>query len=546
MPRVPEYQQSQTRRPVAGTRVGANTGPLRELSQQARRGTETVQAVEQAALKFQQREDTDAVNRAWANFQDRRREFLHGEGGLLNQQGANAKGAASTADRFYQEAPQELIGELANDRQRLAFEQMVQKNRAPTLDAVARHESRQRSAALTESTAATIAGAVDSAAATPFDPNLVGGHRDTLDRAVTALGAQEGWDRDTLDRKLLENRTEFHARIIEAQIDQDPAAARAYYAEHREQIAGTAHDDIERKLEAATQRGREQAETDRILAGGGTPQEQMRAARAIDDPEVRDGVVARLKRRQAEQKALADAEVDAAVNDAWNAVVENNSTDAIPAATWAALPGQEKKRIRDYVSRLDSSRKTDDATYYLLRRMQEQRPDEFRQINLMRYAPDLSQGDLQGFIDDQTKSGGGRDAAVFGRSKWRIMEQGAAAIGLKPDAAEKDNDSGRAVRGFYQRVDNEMALFQQETGRKPNGPEIQEIVDRLSINVLQEGSFLGIFSTEDETPAVLAEIEGIPSDRVPDLAAAVQAAGQPVTEDNIRLLYRSLIERGAM
>jgi len=45
---------------------------------------------------------------------------------------------------------------------------------------------------------------------------------------------------------------------------------------------------------------------------------------------------------------------------------------------------------------------------------------------------------------------------------------------------------------------------------------------------------------QGDRPAIEAEVEGVPQDMVDDLACAVRSAGKPVTDENIKAVYRYL------
>jgi hypothetical protein len=124
---------------------------------------------------------------------------------------------------------------------------------------------------------------------------------------------------------------------------------------------------------------------------------------------------------------------------------------------------------------------------------------------------------------------------AISRTKTQIMRAGAINAGVSEKQAKQG--FGDEVEVYFKRFDEELASFQESTGKEPTNKDMSEIADRLSIEVIRDPK--AIFF-KGKRPAIEAEIEGVPSDMIDDLAAAIQNTGTPVTDKNIQDLYRYL------
>ena len=155
-------------------------------------------------------------------------------------------------------------------------------------------------------------------------------------------------------------------------------------------------------------------------------------------------------------------------------------------------------------------------------------PILFRELNLNEYTHLLSPADREEFVKLQTSP----QEITVARTKTQIMKQGAIDVGISDFQIREG--FGNKIEVYYRRIDDELEAFQINTGKKPTTKDILDIVDRLSLEVIKDPDawfFTG------ERPAFKAEIEGVPTDLIDDLASAVKEAGQPVSDENIKTLY---------
>lgn len=184
-------------------------------------------------------------------------------------------------------------------------------------------------------------------------------------------------------------------------------------------------------------------------------------------------------------------------------------------------------------------RTTDDRTYLELVQMT---PAELRTVDLMEYAPKLSQGDLQKFADKQaefTRKGNVASLTSSMQTRSAIVSSAANILGLKP---EKETADAATLAQLNRRLDTEISAFAENNdGRAPNGDEIQKMVDGLMLQGKQTDGFLGIPGTRSGTTDMLFQV---PPDKILDFYAASTVADiPPVVQPQVALTYKALYGR---
>lgn len=133
------------------------------------------------------------------------------------------------------------------------------------------------------------------------------------------------------------------------------------------------------------------------------------------------------------------------------------------------------------------TRITDDATYIELTQMD---PAQFRDVDLMKYAPKLSRADLQKFADTQADLRRGSPAAMNSamQSRQQIVSNAATILGLEPT---KDADDAATMAQLNRRLDTEIAGYVQREGKQPDGQVLQKMVDDLLIQGQKQSGIIG-------------------------------------------------------
>lgn len=504
--------------------------PGGELAQGVRQAT---QAASDIAIMQQRQRNADRLFQVEAELGDAYRKF---ETQQQERKGQNAWGITDDAAEWWAEAAPRFEDTLENDAQKRLFQESVAKMRGTSLDAFSSYESAQRRASLEESGKAAILSAIDFGASNFGNPDAIVGARKDITERVEALASLNGWSQERADAELAENLTTLHEQVLQNMVDEDPAGAKEYYAEHEHEIRGSARDTIKDAIETGEVATAGQQGADEIFSAEMSETEALAAARKKYKGKERDEVVRRLKVRYDEQRIIKNEDQSRANDEAWAVFERTGSTARIPPTTVARMDKRLLSSMRTQEFNPADRISTDWAQYEELVNLAQSNPTEFAQIDLRMHYGKLNiqeratLSEMQKDIQTNMTAGAGTLVQQLGEAA-RLMEW----------------DSGDAqTRGMFERaVRQEIADAQQATGRKLNYEERQTIIDRnLAKGEVIGGGLFGLVDpnkqffevsgTEDEA----AFVPDIPEKERFRIEKALEANGIPVTDEAVQRLYR--------
>lgn len=463
-------------------------------------------------------------------------EILNFENSAKERQGWNAEGLYKDTTDWWDKAASRHMDSLENDAQRRTFSQIVQQKRLGSLSRMSQHQRAQLSSATESTLKASIGNAINDAASNAGDPESVDTALQEIERKSYALASYNGWDAEQRGAFLGQQRTTAHKKVIETLIQSDAEIAKEYYDIHEDEIDGVARPAILKQLETGTLREKSQRAADGIMGMGLSETEALKRARKDYEGDLRDEVVRRVSNQYSDAKNALHQDRLEAGSEAYKIIAEGGTYDDLPPALLNRLDGKTQLALKSTAAKQEGG-----ARYWELREMAEINPQAFAQHNLYGDFGDLAQSEREELAKMwfKARKGPAPSDIVTGRSKWQIVQQGAAHAGLNPKEANEDNSAGERLRQYYRRVDDEIAQWQFDNGKKPGAREIEDIVNRLAIKVTEEQSFLGLdyLNPDDVTPAGRLDVPGVPTELIDELAYGVQEAGQPVTVENIKKLY---------
>lgn len=237
---------------------------------------------------------------------------------------------------------------------------------------------------------------------------------------------------------------------------------------------------------------------------------------------------------QAEQRKQQDAQN---LESAWDVVLQGNSWDTIPAATWAALPAEGRKQIMDY----KPGRPTDQEVYYRAR-------DEIvsgNELNLLGMRAKLSDTDFQELtkLQQDRREKGAESTASIG-SNDEIFKEALRVSGIDPSAKAGKRDA-KSVAAARRYVDTQIRALEQDQGKKATPDQVQKVVDRAFIQGDVPGSgFLGMFSSkkraferEPGDQVIVRDIKQIPADEHQQIVEALKRHGRVPNDADILKLF---------
>lgn len=237
---------------------------------------------------------------------------------------------------------------------------------------------------------------------------------------------------------------------------------------------------------------------------------------------------------QAEQRKQQDAQN---LESAWDVVLQGNSWDTIPAATWAALPAEGRKQIMDY----KPGRPTDQEVYYRAR-------DEIvsgNELNLLGMRAKLSDTDFQELTKlQQDRREKGAEATSSIGSNDDIFKEALRNAGIDPNAKAGKSDA-KSVAAARRYVDTQIRALEQDQGKKATPDQVQKVVDRAFIQGEVPGSgFMGMFSSkkraferEPGDQVIVRDIKQIPADEHQQIVEALKRHGRVPNDADILKLF---------
>lgn len=240
---------------------------------------------------------------------------------------------------------------------------------------------------------------------------------------------------------------------------------------------------------------------------------------------------------QAEQRKQQNAQN---LESAWDVVLQGNSWDTIPAATWAALPAEGRKQIMDY----KPGRPTDQEVYYRAR-------DAIvtgSELNLLGMRGKLSDTDFQELtkLQQDRREKGAEVTSSIG-SNDEIFKEALRVAGIDPNAKAGKADA-KSVAAARRYVDTQIRALEQDQGKKATPDQVQKVVDRAFIQGDVEGSGnwwnLGqwtskrrTFERKDGEQVVVRDIKQIPAEEHQQIVAALKRHGRVPNDADILKLF---------
>jgi len=552
MPRVPVYERQVTTAPLPGARLGAQTSP-RTFGADVGAGLGAAGEVAQKLYLEEKRKADDlAVTQALGSLTETETTLLHDpQTGALTRRGQDAFAVHEPTLAAFKDTADKLERGLANDEQRYQFRRAALGRRVSVDRQLQQHIGTERVRFYDAETDAFVAKEIGAGVAGFRDPARVEEAIGRVQGALLLHAERHGLGQDWSASKLADATTKIHAGVIERLLaNGEDLAARAYYERAKDEIAGGTIANVEKALRVGSVRGESQRAADGIVLKHRDLAEALKAARAIDNPEVRDATEARVKDYFAAAKA-AEAERR---NDAFrraHQVLEQagGNLDAVPPAHLAPLDPNQRhaletrsRQIREGVEPV-----TDYARYYGLLQLAgtDETRSRFLKTDLLQYRHELDHGKFAELarLQANLRSGKVEDEVLDGyRTKKQVVDDALASIKIDP-TPKPGTKHAQTVNAFRKRVDEEIVALQGQTGKKATARDVQEIVDRLLIQGTVPGSGW-IFDDRkrlfelEPGEAFDVDVDEIPAAERQKIEEALKRANRPVTPATVLWLFK--------
>lgn len=432
------------------------------------------------------------------------------EKGYFSKKGNNAIGGTAEIERGYGMEYGNIRARLANEEQRAAFDKIYASRNESVVQRVSRHEATQRQSAMIDTQNAMMKQALENAMANYTDPEAIAKNMNQGLRAIASVGTLNGDSRVVMGEKGKAFVSTVHRGVIDRMMVENPGAAQAYYQANKAQMLASDIDAVDNPLKVQGTKQTAKAESERIFAEGGGLDVMLAKAREIDDVDLSDQVLSRLKIMQAEQD---DIRTQRAQN-AWSTFANNPSLDNIPPEA----DGKERLAMQKYAEARQSGKpiKTDMGYYEELSNMT---PDQLKST-VLDYNR-LSQNHATYFLRKQQEVRAGVPGTYAVNNVDEVANELMAAASIT-DPKNKGL--------FKSRLRDEVEAATAQKGGKLTYQEVQKIADSL---MMKTGG--GWFS--DGTPNYKLTVTGVPNYEIDDISNVLNEAGIEVDEANVKKVY---------
>jgi hypothetical protein len=448
----------------------------------------------------------------WAN-----QRLYDPKNGALARQGKDALGVPEEVGDEFDKIAGEMEGTLGNPRQRAAFLK-IRSNAKANLDlTLRRHVFGEMQKYEATELKSLVDNSVSNAIQNATDPARVGFELTNAVDAIERSGPRLGLGPEAVKAQVQAVQTKTHVGVVESLVSQGHTkAATAYFEEAKDagQISGEAVARVEKALREGTVRKEAQEQADKIILAGGTLTAQRDAAKAIEDPDVRDRALTYIEHEAAIKERETREQSENLLRGVY-AVVEGSGGDisAVEPALWAQLDAKDLAGVRAYARSIAKGEpvETDLETYYGLMRRAVSTNGSFQNENLLKYRNKLSEGDFQQLANLQRSL---RESAIDASataaknaakivvdefsSKSQVFDDRVRAYGLDPNPKEGTPEA-KALANLRGLLDRRVrALGGGETGKTATNDEIREILDEelsAQITTTRKGSWAGFFTS---------------------------------------------------
>lgn len=538
MPTVPQYERQIRDAALPAARIT----PSADL--EAFGGGQSFQqatnAIQSYVLEEKKKADDIATTDAYAKAVQARNKLINDPSqGIITLKGKNAIGASEKYGEMFTKELDSIEGSLSNEDQRSLFRKIRQTQSLDFNNDIQKHVYTETQRYDQETTLAAITASKNDAVQNYMNPGKVAESINIQSAAMDAFGERNGMPRELIDQKKREAISATHTDVINRMINSDQdRLATVYFDEVKTTLTGDDVSKLEKILHVGTLRGNAQRKEDEIMTAATSLSSGLELARGIEDPELRDEVVSRIKTRFAEQKAIAEQAQEQNFKKAADILENTKSRNKIPASLWASLSISERNAIDSRAKQLTEgvSSKTDYSVYDKLSRSVSSDPNGFAKINLLQYRSKLSDDDLEKMIDIQREIRGGKSVEGF-RSEYQIADNMADKLKIK----DKDKND------FYSAIDTSKREFLAKNKREPSRGEFEKIVDDIAINKV----FVSKLGFDKETPVyALTEKEkgkayvpykNIPESAISKIKQLAMKRGVKITKDKVEKIYAASV-----
>lgn len=573
MPTVPRYERQVQAQAALTPTISLNTNATMFGAPTTKDPGKMVQGMAEDLNRHlmarQERMDAAAVMDADMALAERTRRMLYDpDNGYLNRKGMDALGSSDKAAQEIDAYAAEIEAGLKGERQKTAFRKAYYGRFNSSMTALARHEAGQKDVYVKTTEAAYIGNAISDAADGWSDPAIREQARGNILTVIERNSA--GLSPEAQEALKRQHLTGLHQAVAMRMADVAPQDAMAYLEAHKDEIDGQTETKLRAALSKVDVTKRAQLAADEIVGAHSNITEALEAARSVDDPQLRDQLVTRVKTRFAEREHEARAQERAMVEGVWKHVMQGGALEQVPADVIAALPADKMRAILSYQERKAKGGgkiETDWQAYYGLMREAAENPKAFAKRDLNDFRGVLGDGEFSKLVTAQKGVLGqgqpkDKTAALSSAEARRIADRQLQALGFQTGTSKKAQKDAAKIAPFYEQYEAYLDAFETQFGRMPNSEEALKMVDALTIpgTISKPKTFFGYEVGTSETEAfafqrrdlgageafAVDDYDRIPTKMRAKIERALEQAKLPITEDAVLNAYKGYLSESGM
>tara|TARA_R110002096_G_scaffold425519_1_gene634180 strand:- start:2282 stop:3598 length:1317 start_codon:yes stop_codon:yes gene_type:complete len=373
--------------------------------------------------------------------------------------------------------------------------------------------------------------------------------------AIYAQGNLQGKSAEDIKLEIgVAESTTFDSVISKMLADENYEGAEAYFNKYESKLLP----DVRNRLKASVKEGgvrvKSQASTDLIMSETLPENDAIKKAREIEDPEVRDQTVQRLKTRYAEiDAAKAQAQKENMQSSA-DVIESGAGVDAIPPNTWLNLTAQQRSSLETRSRQVKAGIEpvTDWKVFANLYSME---PSKLAKVDMATYRSQLSNTHYQSMLAQQKsvvtaiKNGQGNPDLASTLSFKDRTKNVAVSAGILPGGkspSKYSEDEAMRYGQFQTHAASRIEEFERIKGKKSTGSEQQQILDEMVLETvkIQNESWFGSDQAKfpyevlaDEKGQSYVPYESVPVSSVNSIKNLLTSNGVSITMDRVQRVY---------
>lgn len=478
------------------------------------------------------------------------------QNGALNKLGKDSFETPTTVRTKWESGVSDITASLNNDVQKDAFMRMAQSRGYQVHEAVQRHVSEQMKVYDTDQTTAFVEGQTKNGIAAYQNPDQVDQSIKMAQAALADHAKRNGLPPEWTTQKQADVESTIRAGVVQRMLTGEPDTgpdydgAQAYYDQHKDQIQGPEKTSAIKSLEEGGIRSASKKAADEILSKPGiTRDEALDLAGKIKEAGVSDMTASRIEAYFLRKKQAVDDARTQTMNTVTDIVERTHSRDSVPPQLWAGLDNAQHEAIDARIEKLHKGIEpaTDWKFYYDQKALasSEATRAQFLATDLYTTGRNrLANAQFDDLINTQDALRKGDDkAADLGgyRTSAQVVHDTLVEAHIDPLAREGSDDAAKTTL-FHREVDQQVAEFNRENGRKATAKDVQEIADRLMVRASVAGTWWGTnelraFQLKQGQDAVI-QVQDIPKLDRDQIKAALTSAGKAPTDAAVVALYK--------